>query len=162
MQPPHSEFLIYEENLLLFFSYLRISSYIRKPFLIYDFATAPLWTSFYMGKILFFYQCTTPHWKCTVILQITKPLPSYLLYSHQRRCSKRPIRKLVVSGSYKYKYDVSCNFSLIFSGLPPGCPDENWTQRAWTISIYLCNSWCLVTFTKQLVLKFADARCTND
>ncbi len=32
--------------------YLRISSYIRKPFLIYDFATAPLWISLYMRKIL--------------------------------------------------------------------------------------------------------------
>ncbi len=38
--------------------YLRISSYIRKPFLIYDFATAPLWISLYMRKIRFsFYQC---------------------------------------------------------------------------------------------------------
>ncbi len=33
--------------------YLRISSYIRKPFLIYDFATAPLWISLYMRKIWF-------------------------------------------------------------------------------------------------------------
>ncbi len=32
---------------------LLISSYIRKPFLIYDFATAPLWISLYMRKILF-------------------------------------------------------------------------------------------------------------
>ncbi len=30
--------------------YLRISSFIRKPFLIYDFATAPLWFSLYMRK----------------------------------------------------------------------------------------------------------------
>ncbi len=38
--------------------YLRIFSYIRKPFLIYDFATAPLWISLYVRKILFhFYQC---------------------------------------------------------------------------------------------------------
>ncbi len=38
--------------------YLRISSYIRKPFLIYDFATAPLWISLYMKKYDFlFYQC---------------------------------------------------------------------------------------------------------
>ncbi len=38
--------------------YFRISSYIRKPFLIYDFATAPLWISLYMRKIWFsFYQC---------------------------------------------------------------------------------------------------------
>ncbi len=29
------------------------SSYIRKPFLIYDFATAPLWISLYMRKIFF-------------------------------------------------------------------------------------------------------------
>ncbi len=33
--------------------YLRISSYIRKPFLIYDFATASLWISLYMRKIWF-------------------------------------------------------------------------------------------------------------
>ncbi len=33
--------------------YLSIFPYIRKPFLIYDFATAPLWTSFYNRNILF-------------------------------------------------------------------------------------------------------------
>ncbi len=33
--------------------YLRISSYIRKPFLIYDFATAPRRISLYMRKIFF-------------------------------------------------------------------------------------------------------------
>ncbi len=33
--------------------YLRISSYVRKPFLIYDFATAPIWISLYLRKILF-------------------------------------------------------------------------------------------------------------
>jgi hypothetical protein len=33
--------------------YLRISSYITKPFLIYEFATALLWISLYMKKILF-------------------------------------------------------------------------------------------------------------
>jgi hypothetical protein len=33
--------------------YLRISSYIRKPFLIFDFANAKLWISLYMRKILF-------------------------------------------------------------------------------------------------------------
>ncbi len=32
---------------------LRISSYIRKPFLIYDFATDPIWISLYMRKIFF-------------------------------------------------------------------------------------------------------------
>ncbi len=57
--------------------YLRISSYIRKPFLIYDFATAPLWISLYMRKILFslyqilfsfFYQCRVRMaLKCTVL-----------------------------------------------------------------------------------------------
>jgi hypothetical protein len=33
--------------------YLRISSFIRKPFFIYDFATAPFWISLYMRKIFF-------------------------------------------------------------------------------------------------------------
>ncbi len=41
--------------------YFRISSCIRKPFLIYDFATAPLKISLYMRKIwFFFYQCSRP------------------------------------------------------------------------------------------------------
>jgi hypothetical protein len=34
--------------------YLRISSYIRKPFLIYDFATAPFWISTRKNSIFFF------------------------------------------------------------------------------------------------------------
>ncbi len=39
--------------------YLRISSYIRKPFLIYDFATAPLEFEYKWGKFYFiFYQCS--------------------------------------------------------------------------------------------------------
>ncbi len=39
-------------------TFWRISSYIRKPFLIYDLATAPLWISLYMRKLLIsFYQC---------------------------------------------------------------------------------------------------------
>ncbi len=38
---------------------LRISSYIRKPFLIYDFAIAPLWLPYIWGKFYFlFYQCS--------------------------------------------------------------------------------------------------------
>ncbi len=35
--------------------YLHISSYIRNPFLIYDFVRDPIWISFYMRKILFFF-----------------------------------------------------------------------------------------------------------
>ncbi len=35
------------------FEHFFYSSYIRKPFLIYDFATAPLWISLYMRKIWF-------------------------------------------------------------------------------------------------------------
>jgi hypothetical protein len=35
--------------------YLCISQYINKPFLIYDFATAPLWISLYMRKIRFYF-----------------------------------------------------------------------------------------------------------
>ncbi len=34
---------------------LRISSYIRKPYLIYDFATAPFWISLFMRKILSYF-----------------------------------------------------------------------------------------------------------
>ncbi len=37
------------------FKYLRISSYIRKPLLIYDFATVPNWISLYLKKILFYF-----------------------------------------------------------------------------------------------------------
>jgi hypothetical protein len=43
----------YMTNGLLMTNYLRFSSYIRKPFLIYDFATAPVLISLYMKKISF-------------------------------------------------------------------------------------------------------------
>ncbi len=40
--------------------YLRISPYIRKPYLIYDFATAPIWISLFMRKIWFsFWWCAS-------------------------------------------------------------------------------------------------------
>jgi hypothetical protein len=39
--------------------YLRISSYIRKSFLIYDFATAPIWISLFMRKFFFFISAPT-------------------------------------------------------------------------------------------------------
>ncbi len=41
------------EQLTYMVNYLRIFSYIRKPFLIYDVATAPFWISLYMRKIWF-------------------------------------------------------------------------------------------------------------
>ncbi len=44
--------------------YLRISSYIKKSFLIYDFATAPLWVYLYMRKILFSYLSV---WKLSML-----------------------------------------------------------------------------------------------
>ncbi len=79
--------------------YLRISSYIRKPFLIYDFAPDPIWTSLYMRKIFFsflsvwdytlvknekwlifmtyFYMLNNSHWKHKLwCLQITKKIGS--------------------------------------------------------------------------------------
>ncbi len=50
--------------------YFRISSYIRKPFLIHDFATAPIWNSLYEEKFGFlFYQCSY----LSVSLLITRP-----------------------------------------------------------------------------------------
>ncbi len=42
--------------------YLRISSYIRKPFLIYDFATAPLYISLYMRKLWFSFLSVYTSW----------------------------------------------------------------------------------------------------
>jgi hypothetical protein len=50
--------------------YLRLSSYIRKPFLIYDFATAPFCISLYMRKF-FFYLCT-----------LSNNSPSYFLFKY--------------------------------------------------------------------------------
>jgi hypothetical protein len=44
--------------------YLCISSYIRKPFLIYDFATAPLWISLlYEENFLFFFISVPGKWQ---------------------------------------------------------------------------------------------------
>jgi hypothetical protein len=42
-------------GLLIYGKYLRISSYIRKPVLIYNFETAPLRISLHMRKLDFFF-----------------------------------------------------------------------------------------------------------
>ena len=46
----------------IWWKYLWISSYFRKPFLIYDFATAPLRISLYINKKFYFlfYKCVMP------------------------------------------------------------------------------------------------------
>jgi hypothetical protein len=52
----HCTVILYITNGLLssyMVKYLRISSYIRKPFLLYDFAPVPIQISLYMRKILF-------------------------------------------------------------------------------------------------------------
>ncbi len=41
--------------------YLRISSYIRRPFLIYDFATAPLWIPYIWGIFYFLFYISVGH-----------------------------------------------------------------------------------------------------
>ncbi len=47
--------------------YLRISSYIWKPFLIYDFATSPIWISLHMREIWFFF-ISVPSISCRILL----------------------------------------------------------------------------------------------
>ncbi len=42
--------------------YCRISSYIRKPFHVFDFATAPIWISWNMRKILFYFLSVYSLW----------------------------------------------------------------------------------------------------
>ncbi len=60
--------------------YLRISSYISKPFLTYDVATALLWISLYMRKkfLYFFYQCTRTR---------KRPLLTYSLVKLNGKCA---------------------------------------------------------------------------
>jgi hypothetical protein len=65
------------------FKYLSISSYIRKPFLIYDFAPVPIWISLYMLKNLFYFLSVY-----TVHGRYNNPMPE-LLYP--------PVRDLWIS-----------------------------------------------------------------
>jgi hypothetical protein len=58
----------------------RISSYIRKPFLIYDFATPPLWISLYMRKILFSF--LSVYWLPYFTFSIAKEVNKSLTHSH--------------------------------------------------------------------------------
>ncbi len=59
--------------------YLRISSYIRKLFLIYDFASDPVWISLYMRKFSFlFYQYSFQVW-------VTVCLPESLMFVNSMR-----------------------------------------------------------------------------
>ncbi len=57
--------------------YLRIFSYIRNPFLIYELATNPIWISFYLRKIYFlFYQrsLSRPHYSALFLHIFTTQL----------------------------------------------------------------------------------------
>ncbi len=78
----------------------RISSNIRKPFLIYDFATAPLWISLYMRKvfILFFISVYSYLLLLHCLLQaevVVKPeaisKPQYVHLLHPLHCKQDPI-----------------------------------------------------------------------
>ncbi len=60
---------------------LRISSYIRKPFLIYDFAAAPFWISLYMKKILLSFLSVYPVVLCTCPVCFPHSPPPPLLTS---------------------------------------------------------------------------------
>ncbi len=53
--------------------YFRLPLYIRKPFLIYDFATAPLWISLYMRKVLLSF--LSVHSVCPLVGIGTLPIP---------------------------------------------------------------------------------------
>ncbi len=51
--------VIYEEGLPNIWGNVQIFSHMRRPLVIYNFATAPFWVSLYMRKFDFlFYQCT--------------------------------------------------------------------------------------------------------
>jgi hypothetical protein len=53
--------VIYEEWLpnIMYEEILKYYPYMRRPLVIYDFATDPVWTSWYMGKILFSFLSST-------------------------------------------------------------------------------------------------------
>ncbi len=49
--------------------YMRISSYIKKTFIVYDFATASIWFSFYMWKIVISFFISAKSWSCLIELK---------------------------------------------------------------------------------------------
>ncbi len=55
--------------------YLRISSFNRKPFLIYDFATSPLRISLYMRKILFYFLSVQKVWFRLSVITRNQSIP---------------------------------------------------------------------------------------
>ncbi len=111
----------YMTNGLLIYGEI-ISSYIRKPFLIYDFATAPLRISLYIciwGKFDFlFYQCTVQLFSVTTCTfyslsknLVTKSRKKYTYIT----CWHRK-RQAYQTGSDRCKYMVSCNTDIYIGG----------------------------------------------
>ncbi len=81
--------------------FLRIFSYIRKPFLIHDFIIAPRLIFFYMRKILFYFFIIVTSCQLIAILSI---LVSWLL--------------LLMLLMLKFLLPLSSQWSLHFSGVP--------------------------------------------
>ncbi len=101
--------------------YFGISSYIRKPFLIYEFATAPLWISLYIRKVWFsflsVYACTkTVHCSYCILIALCPRLLSPCFSAPHNRITKfsnllnidqRGILTMKSSAKYLISQDVN-------------------------------------------------------
>jgi hypothetical protein len=91
--------------------YFRISSYMREPFLIYDFATDPIWISLYMRKISFSFFTSAPlcndvvRWRSSSFRLATALIKFKMLSYH--------INSKVLSQLASYATDLSRFFTFL-------------------------------------------------
>ncbi len=146
--------------------YLRISPYIRKPFLIYDFETAPLWISLYMRNIDFlFYPCgRTVVWFCFLekpaMGRTNMTYPVFLLGSRRRctvcryqswvslvaaNCERKRICEMLVYTAINL-YNLLCTFVLI------ECEAHNFKDE---------NTYIYCQFNKPSNMSVGDITCSH-
>jgi hypothetical protein len=101
--------------------YLRVSSYIRKHCLIYDFATAPLWISLYMRKIWLSFFISVTWCRKRVSLFSTSPtIAQNLIDPSIFSQNNVSLKFMAVSSFYYYEYQRVTRQVVVFPALFSG------------------------------------------
>ncbi len=131
--------------------YLRISTYIMKLFLIYDFETAPLWISLFRRKILFYFLSVCKSSKRQTEKQKRKPLRTYRDIWWKREWTVR------TWWSWARRWTRSGGPQLLLLSTPSTAPTRTISsspQVAGPLLLYMIQCRATRIFTSQSIVSF--------